>query len=206
MSDTKVKSSSDQTVPAPDTIGPDVIPRIDYEDFAHDLKESLRPKVERLGYCGEIWQIGANVPKSTYYFCELTEALKDEIDQKMVELVALTAAGVMGNIYERNQHERLADKLGYGRDWIAQVNELQAETGKLMSDGECAVQKFVIAAILRRGHDCQELFKEVAAAVGPEQATGILFSVGRCVMHAIFRNTLGLEPPVTSIFEEKGAT
>jgi hypothetical protein len=37
-----------------ETIGADVIPRIDFEDFATDLKESLRPKVERLGYCGEI--------------------------------------------------------------------------------------------------------------------------------------------------------
>ncbi len=189
----------------PDTIGANLIPRIPFDDFAHDLKESLRPKVERLGYCGEIWQIGANAPQSTFQFCELTEALKEEIDAKLVELVALTAAGVMGNTYERNQHEQLADKLGYGRDWIAQVNELQAEKGKLMSDGECAVQKFVIASIYRRGHDCTDMFKDVIAAVGPGQATGILFSVGRCVMHALFRNTLGLEPPVGSIFDGKPA-
>ena len=186
-----------------DGIGPDLIPRIEFEDFAHDLKESLRPKVERLGYCGEIWQIGANVPQSMFQFCELTEALKSEIDMKYVELVALTAAGVMGNTYEKNQHERLANSLDYGREWIAQVNELQAEPGGHMSDAECAVQKFAMAAIYRRGHDCQELFKDVIEAVGPEQATGILLSVGRCVMHAIFRNTLGLEPPVASLFEEK---
>ncbi len=73
-----------------------------------------------------------------------------------------------------------------------------------MSDSECAVQKFAMAAIYRRGHDCQELFKDVIAHVGPEQATGILLSVGRCVMHAIFRNTLGLEPPVASLFEDEG--
>ncbi len=188
-----------------ETIGPELIPRIDYEDFAADNKESLRTKVERLGYCGEIWQIGANVPQSMFQFCELTEALKDEIEIKVVELVALTAAGVMGNTYERNQHERLAHKLGFGREWIAQVNQLQAEPGGHMSDGECAVQKFAMAAIYRRGHDCAELFKDVIAAVGPEQATGILLSVGRCLMHAIFRNTLGLEPPVASLFEgEKG--
>lgn len=185
-----------------ETIGPDLIPRIDFEDFAANLKESLRPKVERLGYCGEIWRIGANVPQSMFQFCELTEALKDEIDMKLVELVALTTAGVMGNTYERNQHEGLADKLGFGRQWIAQVNQLQAEPGGHMSDGECAVQKFTMAAIYRRGHDCQDLFKDVIAAVGPAQATGILLSVGRCLMHAIFRNTLGLEPPVASLFED----
>ena len=187
-----------------DRIGPDLIPRIEFEAFAEQLRESLRPKVERLGYCGEIWQIGANVPKSTFHFSELTESLKEEMEVKTVELVALTAAGVMGNVYERNQHERLADKLGFGRDWIAQVNELQAEKGKHMTDGECAVQKFVMAAIFRRGHDCTRLFQDVIDAVGPEQAVGVLWSVGRCVMHALFRNTLGLEPPVGSLFEKGG--
>ncbi|MGE0651404.1 MAG: carboxymuconolactone decarboxylase family protein [Alphaproteobacteria bacterium] len=188
----------------PDTIGADLIPRIEFEEFDEKLRESLRPKVERLGYCGEIWRIGANVPNSTFFFAEMTEALKEELEMKTVELVALTVAGVMGNVYERNQHERLAEKLGYGRDWIAQVNELQAERGKLMTDVECAIQKFAIAAFFRRGHDCAGLFKDVIAAVGPQQATGVLWSVGRCIMHAIFRNTLGLEPPVTSIFAETG--
>jgi alkylhydroperoxidase family enzyme len=187
----------------PETIGADLIPRIEFEDFDEKLRESLRSKVERLGYCGEIWRIGANTPDSTFFFSELTEALKQELEMKTVELVALTVAGVMGNVYERNQHERLSEKLGYGRDWIAQVNELQAERGKVMIDAECAIQKFAIAAFFRRGHDCTELFKDVIAAVGPQQATGVLWSVGRCIMHAIFRNTLGLEPPVTSIFAEK---
>lgn len=126
------------------------------------------------------------------------------MDAKTVELVALTAAGVMGNIYEKNQHERLSEKLGYGRDWIGQVNELQADRGRHMTDAECAVQKFVMAAIYRRGLDCTALFRDVIKAVGPEQAVGVLWSVGRCVMHAIFRNTLGLEPPVASIFEKAG--
>lgn len=188
-----------------ETHGGDLIPRIPYEEFGPELKESLRPKVERLGYCGEIWQVGANAQKSMYYFCELTEAIKQEVDMKLVELVALTAAGVMGNTYERNQHERLSDKLGYGRDWIAQVGELQAERGRHMTDAECAVQKYVMAAIYRRGHDCQDLFAEVVRAVGPQNATGIVLSTGRCVMHALFRNTLGLEPPVSSIFEEQPA-
>lgn len=59
-----------------DMIGADLIPRIDFESFDEELRESLRPKVERLGYCGEIWQIGANVPMSTFHFSEMTEQLK----------------------------------------------------------------------------------------------------------------------------------
>ncbi len=54
----------------------DRIPRIEYEDFMPELAEALRPKVERLGYCGEIWRIGANAPKSMLSFCNLTEDLK----------------------------------------------------------------------------------------------------------------------------------
>jgi len=178
------------------------IPRIPFEDFEPGLKESLRPKVERLGYCGEIWQIGANVPKSMLSFCNITEDLKDEIPMKIVELVALTVAGVMDNTYERNQHENLADKLGYGRDWIAAVNGLKADEAEALSPDERKIQKFVIAAIYRRGQDCGKLFDDVVEAVGPKSATGILLSIGRCVQHAIFRNVLELEPPVKSIFEK----
>jgi hypothetical protein len=181
----------------------ELIPRIPYEEFDAGLKEALRPKVERLGYCGEIWQIGANVPKSMLSFCDLTEDLKAEMPAKVVELVALTVAGVMGNVYERNQHERLADKLGYGRDWIAAVTKLEGDAATGLSPEERKIQKFVIAAIYRRGKDSKALFDDMARAVGPKTATGVLLSVGRCVMHAIFVNTLELEPPVTSIFEKE---
>ena len=180
----------------------DLIPRVPYEEFDAGLKEALRPKVERLGYCGEIWQIGANVPKSMLSFANLTEDLKDEMPAKIVELVALTVAGVMGNVYERNQHERLADKLGYGRDWIAAVNKLEGDAATGLSEEERKIQKFAIADVYRRGQDCERLFAEVVKAVGPKTATGILISVGRCVTHAIFVNVLDLEPPVTSLFEK----
>jgi len=184
------------------TKGAASIPRIPFEQFDEGLREALRPKVERLGYCGEIWQIGANVPKSMHSFCNLTEDLKDEMPMKVVELVALTVAGVMDNVYERNQHERLAEKLGYGRDWIAAVNKLEGDAAEGLSPEERKIQKFAIAAIYRRGQDCQQLFDDVVDAVGPKTAVGVLLSVGRCVMHAIFRNVLDLEPPVSSIFEK----
>ncbi len=182
--------------------GSDLIPRIPYEEFEPGLKESLRPKVERLGYCGEIWQIGANVPKSMLSFANFTEDLKLEMPQKIVELVSLTVAGVMGNVYERNQHEQLSEKLGYGREWIAAVNKLEGDAASALSEEERKIQKFVIASIYRRGMDSKALFEDMARLVGPKTATGILISVGRCVTHAIFVNVLDLEPPVTSIFEK----
>ena len=181
----------------------EVIPRVAWEEFPADLKAALKPKVDRLGYCGEIWQVGANVPKSMLSFCNLTEDLKDEIPMKLVELTALTVAGVMGNEYEKNQHEQLADKLGYGRDWIADVNKLNPAEAKTLSPDEQTVQKFIIAAIYRRGHDSKALFEDAARGIGAKAATGVLLSIGRCIQHAIFRNVLELAPPVKSLFDGK---
>ncbi len=183
----------------------DRIPRIEYEDFLPELAEALRPKVERLGYCGEIWRIGANAPKSMLSFCNLTEDLKAELPEKLVELAALTVAGVMGNDYERNQHERLSEKLGFGREWIRDVNALEPGANSSLGADERKVQKFVIAAIDKRGHKVEEEYEAVIDAVGPQRAVALLLAVGRNVGHAIMRNTLGLEPPVASIFDEEKA-
>jgi hypothetical protein len=178
----------------------EVIPRVAWEDFPEGLKAALKPKVDRLGYCGEIWQVGANLPKSMLSFANMTEDLKDEMPMKLVELTALTVAGVMGNSYEKNQHERLSDKLGYGREWIADVNRLNPAEAASLTDNEKKVQKFIIAAIYRRGQDSRALFEDAAKAIGSTAAVGVLLSIGRCIQHAIFRNVLELEPPVASIF------
>ena len=78
-----------------ESIGEDIIPRVEYDDFGTELKESLRSKVERLGYCGEIWRVGANAPKSMFCFAEMTEALKSEIDMKLVELLTSAHLGLI---------------------------------------------------------------------------------------------------------------
>ena len=181
----------------------DRIPRIEYDDFMPELADALRPKVERLGYCGEIWRIGANAPKSMLSFCNFTEDLKAELTQKLAELVALTVAGVMGNVYERNQHERLSEKLGFPRDWISDVNALEGDASGALSEDERKVRKFVVAAIKGRGHGVEVEFGDVVSAIGPEHAVAVLLAIGRHVTHAIFRNTLALAPPVGSIFAEE---
>ena len=180
----------------------DVIPRVEWDKFPEGLKAALKPKVDRLGYCGEIWQVGANLPKSMLSFCNMTEDLKDEMPMKLVELTALTVAGVMGNSYEKNQHERLSDKLGYGREWIADVNRLNPAEAASLSAEEKKVQKFIIAAIYRRGQDSKALFEDAARAIGATAAVGVLLSIGRCIQHAMFRTVLALAPPVDSIFAQ----
>ena len=106
----------------------------------------------------------------------------------------------MGNDYERHQHERLSDKLGFGRDWIAAVNRLTPDAPGTMSEDERAVQRLAIGVVRRQGHDVQREFDAVIERIGPAHAMAALFLIGRYVMHAYVVNALNLAPPVPSIF------
>jgi alkylhydroperoxidase family enzyme len=113
---------------------------------------------------------------------------------------SLTVAGLMGNAYERNQHERLSEKLGFGRDWVAAVNRLQPDASGPMSEDERAIQRLAIAVVERRGHGVETELDAVIDRIGHAQAMAALFLIGRYVMHAYVVNALNLAPPVPSIF------
>jgi hypothetical protein len=108
----------------------------------------------------------------------------------------------MGNDYERNQHERLSVRSGYGREWVAAVERCQPDDSACMANDEKAVQAYVLAAIDRRGHKVNEELTALVELVGPEDAVGTMLVLGRYVTHAIMVNSLNLAPPVPSIFED----
>src|SRR5260221_3036430 len=101
------------------------IPRLEMNELAPNVQETLRARVKRLGYLGEFFKTSGHNPDVLVSFMEMTEALKIALPDRLTEVGSLTVAGLMGNAYERNQHERLSEKLGFGRDWIAAVNRLQ---------------------------------------------------------------------------------
>ncbi len=103
------------------------IRRLEFEELDPRLADLLRPRVERLKYLGEFFKVMAHNPEILAPFIEMTEALKDELPINLTEVGALSVAGFMENAYERNQHERLSEKLGFSRDWIAQVNALSPD-------------------------------------------------------------------------------
>jgi len=176
------------------------IPRLEMAELAPNVQETLAARVKRLGYLGEFFKCSGHNPDVLVEFMEMTEALKHALPDRLTEVGSLTVAALMGNDYERNQHERLSEKLGFGRDWVAAVNRLQPDISGIMSDDECAVQRLAIAVVERRGHGVENELDAVIDRIGSAQAMAVLFLIGRYVMHAYVVNALDLAPPVPSIF------
>ncbi len=179
-----------------------LIPRLEWDDLHPDLKAVLEPRVKRLGYLGEFFKCIGHVPKTLAYFMEMTEQLKEDLPDNLTELVSLSVAQLAGNVYERNQHERLSRRLGFSLDWIRESNACQPDTAKALSYEEKTVQRYCIAAFKTMGRGVEKEFEEMAKAIGPAYSMGVIMLVGRYITHAIAVNTLQLKPPVPSVFEK----
>jgi alkylhydroperoxidase family enzyme len=178
------------------------IPRFSFEQLPDEIAEALRPKFERLGYLGEFFAACAHQPTALKAFIDFTEAAKGELEMRIVELIALTVATMKDVSYEKNQHERLSVKLGFGRDWVAAVETLQPTNQDGWSDLERAVQRFVIHAAIHDGHGSADLLDDVVRHVGYDQAIAVLMVMGRYTSHAIMVNSLNIAAPVPSIFDD----
>src|SRR5882762_2693308 len=178
-----------------------LIPRLSMAELDPDLAEILRPKVERLNYLGEFFQVTGHQPRALISFYTLTEELKKALPDNLTELVALTIATKMNNAYERVQHERLSLKLRLSEAWVREVGSLSSNREGNLSETELVVRKFVLAVIERGGHETGAELEEVVKAIGHEKGIGVLMLIGRYVMHALIANSLALKPPVTSPLE-----
>ncbi|HEV2271183.1 MAG TPA: hypothetical protein VGR92_17150 [Steroidobacteraceae bacterium] len=178
------------------------LPRIEYADLPPALAATLEPRVKRLGYLGEFFKCAAHQPGGLAAFIEFTEASQEGLSKRVIEVIALTCTIRMGNSYERNQHERLCVRLGFGRDWVAAVNALQPEADSLLTAEERSVQRLALTVIETQGRSAGGLFEEVVQRLGPRLAMATLMVIARSVAHGLIANTLALEPPVPSIFED----
>ena len=201
--------------------GRSTIPRIAFDDLPAPLAEALRPRVERLGSLGEFFQVAAHQPDALGHFVAFTEAAKGGLPDRLVEVVALTAAAWAGNRYERHQHERLAVALGFGVPWVRTILARAAAIGTpaagapaadIASDiepelepDERAVQDLVLAALhaqpLARGPEVDTALAVVVARLGPELAMAVLLLLGRFLAHAVVVNACAIEPPVGSVLD-----
>lgn len=172
---------------------------LDFDELDPALAEALRPRVERLGYLGDFFRYTAHQPEALRAFIDFTEASKAGLSAELVEVIALTAATRLGNDYERHQHERLAVRLGLGRDWVTAVERLEPE----VLDGEAgAVQAYLLAALDHDGFGVDDKLDAVVDALGAAGAVAVMLVAARYAAHALVVNSLGLAPPVPSIFED----
>jgi alkylhydroperoxidase family enzyme len=176
----------------------DLIPRLSSEQMPADLALFLAPRIERLGYLGEFFQCAAHQPAALLSFLEFTEHLKHALPQNLSEVVVLSVAALMENDYERIQHERLCQKLGFSETWVADVLSLNPESTSL-SSSERHVQRLTIAVVRRGGRETKAELDAVVEATGPARAIAVLMLIGRYVSHALMVNSLDLAPPAPAL-------
>jgi len=174
-------------------LGPSPIP---FEELPEELRARLQSRVERLGYLGEFFQLAAHQPEALAGFIDFTEALKRALPERLVEVIALTAASETGNAYERVQHERLALTLGFSE---SEVRSLVAHGASLeaFSPAELAAIEVARQVCGARGHACPA-YDNLEQLVGEDIAVGCLMTAVRYLAHATMANTWGLAPPVAS--------
>ncbi len=177
-------------------------PRLSYERLPESLRDLLQPRVERLGYLGEFFQVAAHQPDALAHFIGFTEALKEALPVRLVEAIALTVATETGNDYERVQHERLALKVGFD------VDEVRALVGgdvarPQFDELECAAVELARAVVAAQGRGCEPAFAGVEGLAGPDVAVGCLMTATRYLAHATMANTWGLRAPVASPLDQE---
>lgn len=178
------------------------IPRFSFEELPPALANLLAPRYRRLGYLGEFFRCMAHQPLALADFVNFTEHAKSTLDKRTIEIIALTVASASGNTYERNQHERLSIRSGLSRDWVRAVESLNPAAATELSNDDRAIQRWVLAIARQRFDEAREAYENFARVVGPETAIAALMVVGRYVAHTAMAQTLGLQPPVPSIFED----
>lgn len=178
------------------------IPVLSFEELPEEIAAQLAAKYQRLGYLGEFFARSAHQPEALAAFNEFTDKAKGALDFKIVELVALTVATMKAVDYEKNQHERLSVRKGYGRDWVADVEKLEPENSPGLTREEQLVQRFVIDAVNNDGKSVTAQLDAVIDTFSHENAVAIMMVMARYTTHALLVNCMNIGPPVPSIFED----
>lgn len=172
--------------------------RIPFEEMSPELQELLRPRLERLGYIGQFFQVGAHQPHALSAFVGFTEQLKRELEWRLVEVIALTVASQTGNDYERVQHERLAMRLGLDATEVQAVTDGALERSGSFSEAEISAAKLAAGIVHSHGRNCAPESGRLVALLGDAGAVACAMVAARYLAHAAMANTWRLEAPVPS--------
>lgn len=176
-----------------------IIRPLDFSEIDEQLQKLFEPTVERVGYFGDFFRFSSHAPETLSTFMSFSGALRTGIPQDLNEAVALTVCTVMDFPYERIQHERLSEKLGLDRDWIAAMvgRPSQAEITPLQQ----AARDLSIALVDGQEGAAREAVEQVTTLASPKLAVELLFQATRFIQVCTIGRTLGMQLAVPSIFE-----
>jgi alkylhydroperoxidase family enzyme len=180
------------------------LPRIPLEDLDDELQGLLTPRVRRLGYLGEFFQVAAHQPLALAHFVGFTEALKQALPWRLVEIVALTVSGAAGNASERVQHERLALALGMSEAEVREVLAGRVEP-PAFSEAEALAHRIALDFVRDAGRGAGALVDRLAAMIEPAVAVAVVLTASRYLAHAAASNAWELRAPVPSPFDRREA-
>lgn len=169
-----------------------------FEEIDAGLQDMLRPTVDRLGYFGAFFQYASHAPEVLTGFMRLSGALKAALPDDINETIALTVCTAMDFSYERIQHERLSEKLGLDRAWIAFLTGLGPQLE--LSDAQDAARDLSLAVVEGRYSDAQSLTARLANMQSPAAAMAMLFQATRFMQICAIGKTLDMELGLPSIF------
>ena len=180
----------------------ELIPRLGFEELPEELQVLLEARVKRLGYLGEFFQCFAHQPEALIHFQKFNESAKEGLPQSVVPVIVLTVGIQMDARYELNQFERLSIRQGKSLEWVQEVERCDTDNTTLLSEREKIVQRYILKAVQSRGHDCKAELDSLISELGHERAVSVLFVLARYYGHSIMVNSIGLRPPVDSIFDD----
>ncbi|MFC5745363.1 hypothetical protein [Actinomadura rugatobispora] len=180
----------------------DAVRRLRYDELDDDLRAALAPRVERLGYLGEFFALAGHQPAALLAFHRFTEALKEALPAEVTEAVALTVATELSNDYERCQHERLALRLGFDRQWIAAAGGRAGSDPAALGPAAACARRLALAMVARHGHDVAAELDDAVRVLGERDTIGVTLLVARYTAHATVANAFAIQPPVGSVFDE----
>lgn len=176
--------------------------KLSLDEMPAELQELLSPRVERLGYLGEFFQYASLQPESLAHFIRWTETLKEALNHRLVEAIALTIASRTNNEYEQVQHERLALKTGFSEEEIRCLIDPRAPSCATLTREELAAAALAGCIVDGLGTGCEPALLRLTRLVGEEEAVGCLMMAARYLAHAVMSNTWRLRAPVPSPLAE----
>lgn len=177
------------------------IPPLDFADIDESLQTLFQPTIDRLGYFGDFFRYGSHAPEVLSGFMGLSVALKQSIPDDVNETVALTVCSAMDFPYERIQHERLAEKLGFDRDWIAAM--IGRPSSAAITPTQAAARELSLAMIEGRHDDARVAAERIATLENPKLAIALLFQATRFMQVCAIGRTLAMQLAAPSIFDSK---